>query len=1265
MKPTISGVFSTPGQSFSVPICPSKLSYGNQCNEEYGNAEGAFWPRGSGDNYVYNGGLQVVATIPSNAGFAWAGDTVGVFFMDPRGDQRQGESLTGIYNSANANDLAVWPTAAYATDTALFNAMLIGRPAISDQDTWSRYWDGDPTLSAGRRHMMGVVVDQRTLSWNRPFHQDIVYMLFRIINITSRLPASYAGLAAAGYATADQQQLAALGARFQDTAEARAGGLQFPESGYTFRGMYVAYNQDPDVGNASFNFSTAVLPFSLVAAMKSNYTEPTWMYPADVFAAPFVRAPGFEAIQFLQGAADSAGRTRIAVWSNTDKGDLNDPVGTGQLYRYLSGHPTASLGDGRCNSDPIVLHTCAALQAYADTRYFASTGPVDLPPGHALLVAVAMLYAAPVAQWAATTNGIYAMPAGQLSTYFGTDATTPGQTFVPGYPATPDTLALVGTAGGARVCTTNCTQAATIREPVERAMGWGQFGDANGDGRIEAGEVQTLPGSLLGKAQAAQALYDHKFVMPAAPAAPAFFLIPGDNAVTVAWQKSATDAACAGCGDPYFPVASDPTSPLFDPDYRQFDVVGYRIWRGTSPSNLQVVAEFDYPGLSFTDYDGQVYDGNYPNCAPEIGHKGAWCPVSFQYPCGGTGPSVSYPLGGSLVQIPLGGRIIDQAGGVVVLEADTVMVPWSFSPVPFVFSDPSVKNGFSYYYAVTALDINSVRSGPPSLESPLAPKAVTPRVGSGQATSGSISAPQLIGADGRVVPTAPMPTLDRNTGIFSGPMPPTDGFGIGLLTFLPQVLGADSLTLAIDSVVPADGWNGVPGTYYVRTHSPIGDDTTAIPFLVDFTTQEDSTGVTFPAVHATQALATAFGGDSTFVFLGQQFLRSPGAWDLTNWGRGSQNGYPSGNQGYNGPVWWDGTLANDTTADPWAGKCHPACAGGPFTGSSGVTAGTLTGAKVMHIEAYETVQSSPMRQLHALLAYVARAADMKVYWGANGAVDSVMDVTHHVPVPFNAKIRASWGILSDSSFVNTAAGATVDKNNYVLTWTDIACVDPAPAAYGGCTGTTPAYLMNHARLSPVAFMGSTSAGSAALPQTGNGFIFYIAGQFFVMQMAALPAAGTVWSLRTYAGSITNAPGNFYLNTFFATTRPPAVPGLRLRVTFQGSVFNPKVTNAAELANVHTVPDPYYNHSEYETVGGPRQIRFVNLPAQCVIRIYSASGILVRMLTHNDPTGGGEEAWNVGNRNGMLVASGVYFYHIQTPDGRTKVGRMTVVNMTAN
>jgi hypothetical protein len=57
---------------------------------------------------------------------------------------------------------------------------------------------------------------------------------------------------------------------------------------------------------------------------------------------------------------------------------------------------------------------------------------------------------------------------------------------------------------------------------------------------------------------------------------------------------------------------------------------------------------------------------------------------------------------------------------------------------------------------------------------------------------------------------------------------------------------------------------------------------------------------------------------------------------------------------------------------------------------------------------------------------------------------------------------------------------------------------------------------------------------------------------------------------------------------------------------------------------------------------------------------SASGILVALLEYHSSTFGGSERWNVLNRNNQVVASGVYFYHIESGDAR-RLGRFVVVN----
>src|SRR5213075_209857 len=84
-------------------------------------------------------------------------------------------------------------------------------------------------------------------------------------------------------------------------------------------------------------------------------------------------------------------------------------------------------------------------------------------------------------------------------------------------------------------------------------------------------------------------------------------------------------------------------------------------------------------------------------------------------------------------------------------------------------------------------------------------------------------------------------------------------------------------------------------------------------------------------------------------------------------------------------------------------------------------------------------------------------------------------------------------------------------------WGDIFCVDPAPQLTAQCgSGLTPrAVLRNSAKLSPVAAKSIAYAETDTIAQTGTGFILYLNGEFFLMQMAALPASGDSWRARLY------------------------------------------------------------------------------------------------------------------------------------------------------
>jgi hypothetical protein len=1259
---------------------------------------GGFWPKGTPDQYIFQSGIQLAGIIPSGiTGFTWSGDTVGAYFVNTSGGGEHGDGLTLIYNSLNAQDNAQWPNGAFIRDTALFDQVLIGRKSASQGDSWVREWEGDPALTSGRTHPMGIAIDQRSLAWNYPTgNEDILYFIFTFYNITARSSSGKYNNPTIDPAL--QTEIGAIGDKFQDLNEQKYAGLQIPDTGYTISSLYSAFTMDADVAVFSTNYGTAVLPFNMGIIYAGDFLpEVGWQFPPDIFGAPFFAAPGFVGVKYLRSPESSpgvqVGLTMFSTFSNPSSGTgFPDPAGVRQLYRYLSGFlgPT----DFPCNSntDPAIaraLRLCFLAQFQADARFFQSSGPFSLPPGEARTIVVAYVQAAALAA------PLLALPGGG-----------PGGDNPPGVPATGDSIAV---------------DPVRLVRPIEKVMGWESQSDTSGicavplvknkcpagqnrpNNRIDQTEVGTAPRSLLNKALVAQAVFDNKFLLPFAPEAPQFFLVPGDNQVTVVWQKSVSETT----GDPYFAVASNSGSPLYDPNFRQFDVEGYRVYRGRTAGQLELIVQFDYDGTQLVDFTGGF---DYPDgdgdglleCAPELGLQDD-CPVTFS-----TAPpyieSVPHPLTGNVVQIPPGQRVELASGSVLNLKADTAVTggppacagercPELKSPgVPFAFVDTDVRNSFTYFYSVTAFDVNSVASGPSSLESPRIAKSIVPRVASGQEAGASVTAPIVLDRAGNTLNTsASLPAITGATAIFAGPMPPTNGFSSGLPAFTPAMVTGGTVTITIDSLIPGHANTGTglgtfrPTIYYVSVAGPTGTTQVTLPLTVDAFSGVSSILTYAPAAALDAAKSEPFGGDPNFAMTASVTIQAAGTYRLASWGRGAINSDPT-RSAENGPRWWAGT-PNETTVRPNRAVCNPVAGGcaRQDTVANFYTnnAGSIAGYQVFHPQSYSTVNSAPMREVEAIGSGAARAADFKLYWGAAGVVDSVIDVTHNMVVPFKASMRASWGILDTSSFTGVTAANTRDGNNLLLTWWDVTCADPVPTlvgpgltiarAGGGtrvlpiCGATPAAALKNRARLSPIDMRAWSFVDTTATPGTqGDGFIIYLNGHFTLF-LGALPATGTVWNARFYSGRVRGVAPTTDPDTakppfsFAGSTRPPAVPGLRAQFQFTGSQFSANVTNDSVFAKIHTVPDPYYVTNALEFTQNTKVLKFVNIPMRAIVRIYSVSGVLVRVLTHDDPTGGSEVTWNLRNRNNQFVASGVYFYHVETPDGKKKIGRFTVVN----
>jgi hypothetical protein len=1230
---------------------------------------GGFWPKGSPDQYVFNSGMQVAGIIGPDANPEWVGDTTGGLLFSPRGDDH-GEEVQPVFNAADPADVAQWPQAALVplgdATQDLFFPVLRGRVSASQGDVWFVSSEGNPGFAAGREHPLGILVEQRGMGYNFPSgNQDILYFIYTFYNMTASDPAAYAAIR-----PGMREIVAEAGQRFQQLNEARFA-IDIPDGGYTITNMFAAFGADMDVGEAGSNYASVNVPFSLGYTYQNDFSgEDDWLFDPTIFGPPFFPGSGFVGVKYLKSPVVDGVEVGLTLFSNTiNQGAFDDAQNMVQQFRYLSNNISTAAGDAACNTGvPQVTRICFINNvAPDDMRFFQSSGPLELAPGQFGSIAVAYIFAAPVSVGACVGPG--------------TCDLTPGD---PTRLSDADLLA-----DGAN--------------PVDSVAGFAGYEDANADGIVQQEEIATVPGSLLDKAKVAQTIFNNRFLTPAAPESPPFFLIPGNNQVTVLWSPSPTEAA----GDPFFQVASEPLvvpegggdpvqNPLFDPNFRQFDVEGYRVYRGRvdSPNSLSLLASFDFSGTVMRDFTSQVNSSEA--CAPELGINAPTaidsitdpanpdttfgCPVDFDSLTPGVAPTVftEIPLVGPIIQVKLGpggtpGARIPLASGVTInTAADTAITGRESgclqrgtsatcglvdNDVPFVYVDETARNNLRYFYSVVAFDINSIQSGPSSIESSRVTKAVTPVAGASNTSSVLDLTPTLVGRGQTLDFEAPTPTLDPATLTFSGPFPPANGWELGFVSSLPEVLaGSGSFSVRLDSIHPGNLWHGEASVYHFTATTSISTIAISVPVAQNFVEPEVTAPSTpFPAAQVDPS-AGRFGGSSAFNLYGQVEMTLPGSPYVNGFGRvvalGPQTAGAPALSAENGPRWFEGD--NEATPHPAANNAADPSADFNLWSN----AGTLSGVTVVHSpQAYlQGIPGVGGRELMGAYAGAARAADFKFYWGAGGAVDSVIDVTHNVVVPFDTAFGGGYGFLTPAS---ATSDASVDASTAVVSTADFWCVAPAPQQ--GATGdlscgaealTQPYRLVPTATLAPIQ-IGGTVAAVTAPPPGLQGFGLYMPGHTFIFGTSALPAAGTVWTLRTYTGAIAAD------NTFVEQLRPLTAVGVEAQLQYQAtnSVAAP---TTQDLSRVHTVPDPYYVTSAFEQTTDAKVIKFVNLPNKAIIRIYSSSGVLVALIEHNSPTFGGSADWSVRNRNQQVVASGVYFYHIEAGDAR-RVGRFTVVN----
>ncbi len=97
----------------------------------------------------------------------------------------------------------------------------------------------------------------------------------------------------------------------------------------------------------------------------------------------------------------------------------------------------------------------------------------------------------------------------------------------------------------------------------------------------------------------------------------------------------------------------------------------------------------------------------------------------------------------------------------------------------------------------------------------------------------------------------------------------------------------------------------------------------------------------------------------------------------------------------------------------------------------------------------------------------------------------------------------------------------------------------------------------------------------------------------------------------------------------------------------------------DVTKINVFPNPYYGVNSLETSKYNRFVTFTHLPAKATIHIFNLAGVMVRTIQHTDGTQ--FEEWDLKNDSGLPVGSGLYIAYIDMPDiGQTKILKLAII-----
>lgn len=102
----------------------------------------------------------------------------------------------------------------------------------------------------------------------------------------------------------------------------------------------------------------------------------------------------------------------------------------------------------------------------------------------------------------------------------------------------------------------------------------------------------------------------------------------------------------------------------------------------------------------------------------------------------------------------------------------------------------------------------------------------------------------------------------------------------------------------------------------------------------------------------------------------------------------------------------------------------------------------------------------------------------------------------------------------------------------------------------------------------------------------------------------------------------------------------------------------------QLDNIKVYPNPYFAHNKAESNPLQRFVSISHLPSKAKIRIISLTGEIIKTINYDSSVPSSNPSnvakWDLRNENGLPVASGMYFIHVEIEGVGSKVLKLAVI-----